>query len=178
MTDEELKLCDRKSGAFHEAGHAVVGLVLGISEVTLIQSPFEPLNATDRFFSGQVHWIDNLKGNGERGVFGLAGWIAERIAENPETDFLHLLDDVDYYVTYEMSDTDRKMIDGLAGSDLEQAVEMSFEILKKHWTAVQGLAYRLVHNEVGRINAERSDLKGPWEGLLTWDSKGPFSNLE
>jgi hypothetical protein len=162
---------DRTCSAFHEAGHAVLGLACGAKWVKPWIARSEQFNlTTERAFLGRCQ-RSAMRGKINLAMVGYAGPLAEDVvrAYRRGQDVAWTFADfntIDYDLQWTGSDTDRAHTDNLV---YERSRVRAFEqcglILREHWRAVSGIAFH-VHS-LHKTEFKPSDLrKEHWDGLL------------
>jgi hypothetical protein len=179
MTEKELKAWMLKLACFHEAGHAVVGLTLGIKQLKITLSEKQERKPNELYFVAQTGIYESLCSKADRATYGLAGWVAEELAQEPKTEIDHLILAVHDYMKRGMSATDRRDVKVVKGPALNAALEKSYHLLKEHWLAVEGLAHSLAYNPEGQLYVIpwHLDPTAPWRGHLKMTDNGPFPLL-
>jgi hypothetical protein len=163
--------------AMHEAGHAVVAVALGVPHVKLSffwQSPEK--GVIEKFCAGQES--GNLKCRGKLCYASICfgGVLSTQIVAYPDYSESAALDD--YGDCSTMPALDAMGIDHLSDSQRKEALFNSLHILHKHWIAVRGIAYLLVHKTESSVfvtpehlKEEVNGVKVIWPGLLSFSDE-------
>src|SRR5262249_11675016 len=91
MSPTELAKHDKRMAAIHEAGHATVGVALGcFGEAWLRRN--ESGGLEEKCWVGSYMWPTGQLKRAKKAVVGVAGMVAEALAEEPECSEENILD--------------------------------------------------------------------------------------
>ena len=135
---EEAKKRDKINAAHHEAGHAVVAILLGS---TLVRANITPTHTKQPW--GERHWIGSCTRRSDARdklhLIGIAGVIAEAILSNEwHENFGDSLD------LSEISESDAEH---LTEGNVDEASFRAYHILHWHWDFVIRIAQALIEEE-------------------------------
>lgn len=150
---------DRKRAAYHEAGHAVVALAMGLPKAKLTLAARTPVNPREEVYCiARVFCAHQSLKPLERAALGYAGWIAEALIEDEAVD-LEDLKGERYQFFNESSETDIMLVCSVNETWYARAVVKAHGLVTQHWESAHRTARALLKSKNGWYVANQGDLK-------------------
>jgi len=150
LPPKKIQEMDRRYAAYHEAGHGIVAVALGLSGAVLTLFERDPQNHEESTSGGRAHTpgIGKL-GTVASAAVGFGGAISVLLLQDPEADLTQVLDALESG-NLGLSETDLTLITPLPPSRWPRAIQLSLKKLKENWVALEEMAFVLQEDKDGR----------------------------